>query len=241
MQTDFKAEGRNANKVAAELSPDALAAVDRLGVNLTNSATTRGEKEVFLCHTVCEIGATRMTDTLSAMRTFLVAHPSTVLMLVLENYVTDEDLQRTFAATKTEDYAATLHRGEPLPTLGNLIDDGHRLVVFTEEPPTGAVPWLNDAFTWIQDTPLGARAAGQLRCARYRGSADSPFLMLNHWVERFPPSPSANRPAGTRAFLTRRIAECEQARGMPVSGIAVDFYEQTDLVEVAREQNAKAP
>jgi hypothetical protein len=241
VQTDFKAEGRNANKVAAELSPDALAAVDRLGVNLTNSATTRGEKEVFLCHTVCEIGATRMTDTLSAMRTFLVAHPSTVLMLVLENYVTDEDLQRTFAATKTEDYAATLHRGEPLPTLGRLIDDGHRLVVFTEEPPTGAVPWLNDAFTWIQDTPLGARAAGQLHCARYRGSADSPFLMLNHWVERFPPSPSANRPAGTRAFLTRRIAECEQARGMPVSGIAVDFYEQTDLVEVAREQNAKAP
>lgn len=239
VQTDFKAEGRNANKVAAELTPDALAAVDRLGVNLTSSAGARGKSEVFLCHTVCEIGATRFTETLTAMRAFLRAHPSAVLMMILENYVTDEDLQRVFAATKTEGYAATLHGGEPLPTLQELIDDGHRLVVFTEEPPTGAVPWLNDAFTWIQDTPLGARDASDLKCARFRGSANSPFLMLNNWVERFPPSVTANRPAQTTRFLTDRIATCGAARGLPVSLIATDFYDQGDLIAVARAENAK--
>lgn len=243
VQTDFKAEGRNANKVAAELSPDALAALDRLGVNLTAGSGARGAKEVFLCHTVCELGATRFTETLAAMRTFLRAHPSTVLMIILENYVTDEDLQRAFAATDTEGYAATLHRGEPLPTLQQLVDDGHRLVVFTEEPPTGAVPWLNDAFTYIQDTPLGNRSADQLgaaaKCRRYRGAAESPFLMLNNWVERFPPSPTANRPALTEEFLTRRIARCAAARDMPVSLIAADFYEQGDLVDVARDVNAR--
>lgn len=240
VQTDFQAEGRNANKVAAELTPDALAAVDRLGVNLTASSGARGPKEVFLCHTVCELGATRFTDTLTAMRTFLQANPSTVLMMILENYVTDEDLQRTFAATATEQYAVTLKRGEPLPTLQQLIDDGHRLVVFTEEPPTGAVAWLNDAFTYIQDTPLGNRSADQLatRCARYRGTASSPLLMLNNWVERFPPSPTANRPAQTQAFLDARIARCAKARDMPVSLIATDFYEQGDLVSVARQINA---
>jgi hypothetical protein len=243
VQTDFKAEGRNANKVAAELSPDALAAVDRLGVNLTASSGARGAKEVFLCHTVCELGATRFTETLAAMRTFLRAHPSTVLMLILENYVTDEDLQRTFAATDTEQYAATLKRGEPLPTLRELIDDGKRLVVFTEEPPTGSVPWLNDAFAWIQDTPLGNRSAEQLgaaaKCARYRGSDDSPFLMLNNWVERFPPSPTANRPAQTTDFLNARITRCGEARDLPVSLIATDFYEQGDLVHVARATNER--
>ncbi|WP_445149779.1 DUF308 domain-containing protein [Baekduia sp. Peel2402] len=240
VQTDFKAEGRNANKVAAELSPDALAAVDRLGVNLTARSGARGQKEVFLCHTVCELGATRFTETLSTMRTFLRAHPSTVLMMILENYVTDEDLQRAFATTKTEDYAVTLKRGEPLPTLRELIDDDQRLVVFTEEPPTGSVPWLNDAFTYIQDTPLGNRSAAQLatKCTRYRGTADSPFLMLNNWVERFPPSPTANRPAQTSDFLNTRIARCAAKRDMPVSLIATDFYEQGDLVGVAKAQNA---
>jgi Short repeat of unknown function (DUF308) len=240
VQTDFQAEGRNANKVAAELTPDALAAIDRLGVNLTADAGARGEKEVFLCHTVCELGATRLTETLAAMRTFLRAHPSTVLTMILENYVTDEDLQRSFAATDTEGYAATLRRGEPLPTLRELLDDGKRLVVFTEEPPTGSVPWLNDAFTFIQDTPLGSRSAERLatRCARYRGTADSPFLMLNNWVERFPPSLTANRPALTKAFLNARIARCAKARGVPVSMIAVDHYEQGDLIQVARDVNA---
>lgn len=243
VQTDFKAEGRNANKVAAELSPDALAAVDRLGVNLTAGSGARGAKEVFLCHTVCELGATRFTETLAAMRTFLRAHPSTVLMMILENYVTDEDLQRTFAATDTERYAATLRRGEPLPTLQELIDDDKRLVVFTEEPPTGSVPWLNDAFTWIQDTPLGNRSAAQLaapaKCERFRGTPDSPFLMLNNWVERFPPSPTANRPALTEDFLTTRIARCAKVRGLPPSLVAVDFYEQGDLIGVARTTNER--
>lgn len=241
VQTDFQAEGRNANKVAAELSPDALAAVDRLGVNLTASTGARGAKEVFLCHTVCELGATRFTETLTTMRAYLRAHPSTVLMLILENYVTDEDLQTAFASTKMEDYAVTLKRGEPLPTLQQLLDDDKHLVVFTEEPPTGAVPWLNDAFTFIQDTPLGNRSADQLatKCTRYRGGADSPFLMLNNWVERFPPSPTANRPAQTTDFLNARIARCAQKRDMPVSLIATDFYEQGDLVAVARAHNAR--
>ena len=167
------------------------------------------------------------------------ADPSTVLMIILENYVTDEDLQRAFAATKTEDYAATLHRGEPLPTLRELIAAGHRLVVFTEEPPTGAVPWLNDAFSYIQDTPLGARAADELRCDRYRGGAGSPFLMLNNWITRFPPSPAAHRPAQTRDFLTKHIARCAERRRLPVSLVATDFYEQGDLIDVARAENAR--
>jgi hypothetical protein len=238
VQTDFQAEGTDANKVAAELSPDALAALDRLGVSLTASSGARGKREVFLCHTVCELGATRLTDTLTTMRTYLRANPSTVLMLILENYVSDGDLQRAFAATGTEGYAATLDRGEPLPTLGTLIAGGHRLVVFTEKPPTGEVPWLNDAFSWIQDTPLGNRRPDQMRCTRYRGTAESPLLMLNHWIERFPPAPSAQRPVLTRRFLDDRIARCGRARGTPVSLIAVDFYEQGDLVAVAREHNA---
>jgi hypothetical protein len=237
VQTDFDDENRDANKVARELSPAALAALDRLGVSLSRSQDARGPREVWLCHTVCELGATRMDDTLKTMGAYLRANPSTVLMVILESYVTDADLQQAFARTDTEQYAATLHHGQPLPTLGELIADGHRLVVFTEKTPSGTVPWLNDAFSWIQDTPLGAQQPSQLQCKRYRGTASSPFLMLNHWIDRFPPPPSANGAILTRAFLRKRIADCEKARGMPVSLIATDFYEQGALMDVADEVN----
>ena len=61
--------------------------------------------------------------------------------------------------------------------------------------------------------------------------------MLNNWIDRFPPPPTANGAILTRAFLRKRIAECEQERGMPVSLIATDFYEQGALMDVADEIN----
>jgi hypothetical protein len=238
VQTDFDDENRDANKVARELSPAALAALDRLGVSLTRSSGARGPREVWLCHTVCELGATRMDETLTTMGAYLRANPSTVLVLILESYVTDADLQAAFAKTGTEQYAATLSHGQPLPTLGELIAEGHRLVVFTEKVPSDrTIPWLNDAFSWVQDTPLGAQQPSQLQCTRYRGTASSPFLMLNHWIDRFPPPPSANGAILTRKFLRKRIADCEQERGMPVSLIATDFYEQGAVIDVAQEIN----
>jgi hypothetical protein len=185
---------------------------------------------------VCELGATRLTDALNAIRRFLVGHPGTVVMVILENYVTDEDLAKAFADTKTDEYAATLRHDQPLPTLAELLADDRRLVVFAEKTPTGAVPWLNDAFAWIQDTPLGNRAPDDFRCSRYRGTATSPFLMLNHWIERFPPSPTAQRPILTRAFLERRIARCAKTRDLPVSLIATDFYDEGDVIGVAQDQ-----
>jgi hypothetical protein len=238
VQTDFAGEGRDANKVAKELDDGALRALDRLGLSISRTTTqARGPREVWLCHTVCELGATRMTDTLTQMRRYLQANPGAVLELVLESYVTDASLKQVFDATGTTQYAATLHRGEPLPTLGELVRSGKRMVVFTEDEPDGSVPWLSSAFEWIQDTPLGNRNAAAFTCRRYRGSADSPLLMLNNWVERFPPSPSAQRPVLTKAFLNQRIAQCERERGMPVSGVAVDFYDEGDLVEVASAHN----
>jgi hypothetical protein len=240
VQTDFAGEGRDANKVARELDDAALASLDRLGLSLSGStADARGPREVWLCHTVCELGATRMTDALTAMRRHLEGHPGDVLILVLENYVTDASLQKVFAETGTEQYAATLHRDEPLPTLGELVADGKRLVVFTENTPSGTVPWLNDAFSWIQDTPLGNRRAEDFNCKLYRGSADSPMLMLNNWVERFPPSPTAQRAVLTEKFLNDRIDTCEKARGLPVSLIAVDFYDEGDVIAVAEERNRR--
>ena len=238
VQTDFAGEGRDANKVARELDDSALRALDRLGLSISRTTTqARGPREVWLCHTVCELGATRMTDTLTQMRRYLRANPGAVLELVLESYVTDASLKQVFDETGTTRYAATLHRGEPLPTLGELVRSGKRMVVFTEDEPDGSVPWLSSAFEWIQDTPLGNRNAAAFTCRRYRGSADSPMLMLNNWVERFPPSPSAQRPVLTKAFLTKRIAQCERERGMPVSGVAVDFYDEGDLIEVASAHN----
>jgi hypothetical protein len=235
--TDFKDEARDRNKVAKSMPPDVLAAAERLVGGRLGGTTADGEADVWLCHTVCELGATRMTDALADYRRFLEANPGEVLILFIEPYVKPKDLAERFKQAGLTKYLAELSRDEPLPTLGELVDSGKRVIVFTEKDADGTYPWYLDGFSFVQDTPLGATTVNQLSCARERGDADSPLLMLNNWADVFPPQLRANRPFQTEKFLLKRSHECPRKRGMPVNLIAVDYYDQGDVVEAVKVLN----
>ncbi len=236
VRTDFESEGRSRNKVAKAMPPEVLAAAERLAGRLGAGEAT-GQRDVFLCHTVCELGATRMVDVLVQMREFLEADPGAVLMLFIEPYVKPREIEKRFEEAGLTPYLAELSRDEPLPTLGELVDSGHRMVVFAEKDADGSVPWYLDGFSFVQDTPLGATNVHELRCTRERGEASSPLLMLNHWADLFPPRLRANRPFLTKRFLLERAHRCARKLGLPVSMIAVDFYDQGKLVEAVAELN----
>jgi hypothetical protein len=70
-----------------------------------------------------------------------------------------------------------------------------------------------------------------------RGTTDSPLLMLNHWADVFPPRRSANADFQTRKELLGRAHECARKRGLPVNLIAVDHYDQGELIDSVGELN----
>ena len=76
----------------------------------------------------------------------------------------------------------------------------------------------------------------ELSCRRYRGDADSPLLLLNHWIARFPPRPSDQLPIAG-AFLKDRVERCTRERGIVGALVAVDFYERSGVIQAAREFN----
>ena len=82
--TDFETEQRDRNKVVKALPPDVLKAAERLVGHQLGGDRSEGEPDVWLCHTVCELGATRMSDTLTQMRDFLEANPGDVVILFIE-------------------------------------------------------------------------------------------------------------------------------------------------------------
>ena len=63
VRTDFAAEKRDRNRVAKSLPPEVLASAQQLAGRLGAGDAT-GERDVWLCHSVCELGATRMLDSL---------------------------------------------------------------------------------------------------------------------------------------------------------------------------------
>ena len=190
VRTDLSAEGSDRNKVAEQVPRRALRAADRVAGRV-GVGTLNGTPEPYLCHTLCELGAEPLNQELEVIRAFLDQHPDQVLIVIVEDYVPPATIERAFEQTGLTRYVATLERGEPLPTLGTLIERGQRLVVFAEEKG-GSPAWYMAAFSFIQDTPLGATRPDQLSCKRYRGEENSPLLLINHWIPPFPPSPSLN-------------------------------------------------
>ena len=236
--TDFKAEGRSRNRVAAAFPPKTLRAAERLAgrVGLRGAG---GDRELWLCHTVCELGATRMVDALKTIRAFLEENRGEVVIIFIEPYVPPAEIAKAFERAGLDRYVATLDRDEPLPTLGQLRRSNRRVVVFTEKDADGTVPWYMDGFSFIQDTPLGAKTPAQLSCKRYRGSAHSPMLMLNHWADVFPPRLQANVPFQRERFVLSRAHRCARKRGVPVSLIAADHYDQGELLAAVDALNSE--
>jgi hypothetical protein len=235
VRTDFAAEGADANKVAEALPPAALRVAERIAGPL-GAGTPTGEPRLYLCHTLCELGSEPLDQELATIADFLDAHPRAFLIVIVEDYVPADRVAAAFRAAGLARLAATLPRHGPLPTLGRLLAEGKRIAVFSEQRG-GEPAWYMPAFSYIQDTPLGARRPDQLGCERFRGDADSPLLLINHWIPPFPPSPRLNAAIGTAAFLRHRVRRCLRARGFEGATVAVDFYERTAVVRVARELN----
>jgi hypothetical protein len=236
VRTDLRAEGSDRNKVAQVIPARALGVADRLAGRVGLGALS-GTPQPYLCHTLCELGAEPLDQELEVVRRFLDTHPSQVLLVIVEDYVPPATIEAAFAKAGLLRYVATLDRHEPLPTLGELIARDRRLVVFAEKDG-GSPSWYMPAFSFIQDTPLGARRPSELSCERARGEQSSPLLLINHWIDIFPPLPALDAPIGRAGALRRRITQCESERSTRGAIVAVDFYQQTALVKVAEQINA---
>ncbi|HEV3376113.1 MAG TPA: hypothetical protein VG126_02425 [Thermoleophilaceae bacterium] len=233
VRTDLEAEGISRNRVAKALGPAAVRTADRLAGRV-GAGSLSGARQVWLCHSLCELGATKMSAALEVYRDWLDENPGEVLVLLLEPSVPAWAVELQFRRAGLLGRVARLRRDQPLPTLGTLLERGRQLVVLGERD-TGELPWYPDAFDFIQDTPLGPRATSS--CAPSRGDPDSPIFMLNHWVDGFPPRPSANGRVNSREDIVARAERCERRRDLPVSLIAVDHYDRGGVVAAADELN----
>lgn len=237
VRTDFAAEGADRNKVVKAVPPEALRVADSVAGDV-GLGKVHGERRLYLCHTLCELGAEPLARELAAVGTFLERDPRQVVILLVEDYPPAAAITGAFEQAGLTKYVATLKRDAPLPTLGELIDSNRRLIVFAENHG-GSPAWYMPAFSFIQDTPLGALHPGQLSCRRARGEASSPLLLINHWIPPFPPNAALNAQIGRAFFLQGRIEQCTRQRGRRGAITAVDVYQRTAVVAVSRRLNER--
>jgi hypothetical protein len=232
VRTDLEREGTSRNRVAAQIGSEGLAAAERLIGDL-GATDLEGERVAYLCHSVCELGATPMADALADVRSFLEENRFEVVIIFIEPSIRADEVAAAFRAAGLDPYLAALARYEPLPTLRELIASNRRLIVFTERGG-GTPEWYHEGFSFTQDTEVGADPE---RCPPRNGNAASPLLMLNHWVDGFPPPVEANEDATTLDKLLQRARVCRKELGRVPNLFPVDYYERSAIIEAAERLN----
>jgi hypothetical protein len=192
---------------------------------------------VYLCHTFCELGATRLSVVARQFRDFLDEHPREVLAFVIEDYVAPERIRAVFDAAGLGNELTAVVPGGALPTLGGMIAAGTRLFVALENGDGG--PTMPNAFAGlVEETPFTFHTTAELRdlasCAPKRGTVGSPIFQLNHWVT---PAGDRRSRAVNYRVLRERVPECARVRGRGPTLVAVDFAEDSDVLEVVDRLN----
>jgi hypothetical protein len=221
------------------VSPDSVEAAlrirDRLGFE------GEGERGMYLCHSFCELGATPLESVLDDIRTFVVANPGAVLVIVNQDYVTPEDFVGAVRDADLERFAYDGPVGDHWETLREMTDSGKR-VVFLAENHAGAAPWYHPAYKSItEETPYSFNKVAQLNdpqklpksCEPNRGPEGAPIFLMNHWITTDPvPLPSNAAKVNAYDKLLARAKECRKLRHHLPNLVAVNFFREGDVFGV---------
>jgi hypothetical protein len=202
----------------------------------TLGALRDGRDGSFLCHIHCVFGAMTFLDGMLDVREFLDMNPDEVVTLIIQDAISTPDTEAVMHAAGLDPYLYQ-HRGDHTwPTLGEMIDDGQRLVVFAEE--AGSPPaWYANAFLEMQETPDTFLSPQQFSCVANRGVADAPLFLMNHWVQGIAPDRVDATIVNTKDVLVDRARECQRERGLRPNFIAINFYNIDDVVNAVDELN----
>jgi hypothetical protein len=231
-----------------EIGEQAVNAAERIRSRLGDQ--NLGRRQIYLCHTFCELGAVTLSSALDALRTYLVNNPGAVVMVINQDEgVAPADIKQAFEEAGLLDL---VYRGPfgPFPTLRQMIDSGQRLVVMAEND-ADHISWYPLAYgDALQETPFQFRKAAELTdssqladsCRANRGPASAPLFLVNNWVDTSPaPRASIAAVVNEHSTLLQRAQTCQRIRHRLPNLIAVDFYKRGDVLGVVRALNGISP
>jgi hypothetical protein len=213
---------------------------------VVNDAIPTAQSRIYLCHVVCQIGATPLIDVLRAMRDHLRANPSNVLVVINEDYVRPKDFAKEVRRSGLRRYVYRGRPGPRWPTLRSMIRR-HQQVVMLAEHEAAGVRWYHEAYTGIlQETPFTFLALEQLTdpsrwaasCQPNRGARTGSLFLLNHWSPPLGPNPATSAIVNATDTLVGRATTCRDLRGVMPTIVAVDMFQSGGLFEAVRRLNA---
>jgi hypothetical protein len=244
IRTDESSFAESRAALVAEFGEQAVASAQRLAARGGFGGGT-GPRRAYLCHNLCEFGATSLDTALSGIDAWLTAHPNDVIVLFIQDAITPADTAAAFERTGLIRRVYTPPQPGPAttwPTLREMIQHDTRVVVLAENTPGGsAYPWYQNGFAVAQETDYNVRSVGAFKCAPNRGGTAGNLFLLNHWLAGNPRPIQAANKVNARNLLLPRAQECQRDRGHVPNLIAVNFYDRGALLDAVNTLNGVGP
>ncbi len=187
----------------------------------------------------CHYGEVNAIAWLSHIRSLMAGDENDIVTLLFESTVSAEHIEYILMESDLFDWIYQHELGEQWPTLGELIDADNRLVVFWEEPQDDAFPWLHDFLVFSWTTNFAEDDPEEMNCEVHRGDGTQTVWHLNNWLKNSAglSDPQRAGQVNDYDFLLNRGLECWEMHGKRPTFIAVDWWEDGDVVAVARTLN----
>jgi hypothetical protein len=214
---------------------------------------TQGKRGTYLCHVVCQIGATPLEPVLRSMRSFLREHPGNVLLLDVEDYITPKDFARAMRKSGLLKYVYRGSTGPKWPKLSTMIKRRQQVVVLAEHRASPGLKWLHldyrgivqeTRYTWDPAALITDPANWPASCAPNRGGTKGSLFLMNHWSPPTPrqqSDPVADAQVNAQDVLVGRARACQTVRGLMPTIVAVDQFKTGGLIAAVKELNAPPP
>lgn len=201
---------------------------------------------VRLCHgddsrgfSPCAYGTVNSVDWFSNLRGKIDQNPRDIVTLLVENYVQPDHLKAVFELSGLYEKVYYHELNTPWPTLLELIEQNTTLVVFWEQGGDASHPWVHDFLTHSWTTNFAEENTEDMNCDVLRGDVEQEVYHMNNWL-RGPlglSDPTRGDEANDVDFLIQRSTECWQQHGKRPTFIAVDWWEDGDVVAAAKAIN----
>ena len=212
-----------------------------------------GVLELQFCHMICGVGYRDPLEVFSNIGTFLDNNPTEVIFINFEISHGSPTPTLIWEVMKTAGLRSKtyLHDGSDFPSMRNLLLDGRQLIVSkhrgidcTDPTITGCTGRIFEYFNEVIEThysfnDIEAVEDTSKSCPGYRGVGRSErFYSINNFVtSTLGPSEIAADVINRKAFLEKRLQDCESITGFETNFVSVDFWQRGDLLQVTQETN----
>jgi len=190
-------------------------------------------------HSFSALGTIPLSDIFNDIKTFLDNNPNEIVTIILECYVTANDIEDEINQSGLSNYLYT--HNAAWPTLQSMIDNDNRLIIFSDvDDASNSQDWYHYVWDYAVETHYSVATINDFTCDFNRGDPLNDLFILNHFVTDailgYGLDNESNDVNANPFFITRALACQNQTNKFP-NFVTVDFYELGDGLAVVHELN----